>query len=201
MDLVRPYVVNPVRYPVFHVPDAHFNVPIDRMYMGQFPFTVATAHGPYPPYRDEHTVVVKRTHFTIQHTLMPPLISLSARLVYFSRSEATPVVPQDDVPENRQHAIALGQNWVRPTRVDLNEFNEQRAAKPPPLGPWDLSDQHPKNIDELLSLQFDSDFQRLVDCTNPFSCSPMAPYVLGSMTGDYAGRMLVRLSQLFHGHH
>ena len=184
MELVRPYVVNHVRYPVYHVPDNHYNVPIDRMYMGQFPFTASTAHGPYPPYRDAHTVTVKRTHFSLQLALMPPPISLAARLLYFSRSEATPIVPQDNVPEDRAQALALGQNWVRPTRVDLLEFNAQRAARPPLLVPPDT--------DSLLSFQHDNCLHRLMHCRDPFSGTTLAPYTLGSLTGDFSGRMLVR---------
>lgn len=184
MELVRPYVVNHVRYPVYHVPDNHYNVPIDRMYMRQFPFTVSTAHGPYPPYRDAPTVTVKRTHFSLQLSLMPPSISLAARLLYFSRSEATPIVPQDNVPEDRAAALAMGQNWVRPTRVDLREFNAHRAAHPPMLAPPDAG--------TLLSLQHDNCLHRLMYCRSPFSLSTLAPYTLGSLTGDFAGRMLVR---------
>lgn len=168
---------------MFHVPDNHFDVPIDRMYMGQFPYTMATAHGNYPPYRDAAAVTVTRTHFSLPLSLMAPPVSIPARLLYFSRSEVITIVPDDDTPQDRAHALALGQTWVRPTLADLLEFNAQRAAIPPPLVPPGFT---------LLSFQHDNCFQRLIDCADPFRVSPFAPYTLGSMTGDFSGRMLVR---------
>ena len=184
MELVRPFVVNPVRYPVFHVPDNHYHVPIDRMYMGQFPFSVSTAHGPYPPYRDVHTVALTRTHFSVNVPLMAPPISIAARLLYFSRSEATPIAVAPGVPDSRQAALQNGQDWVLPTRIDIDEFNAQEAARPP----WPSHDE----FDVIPSIQFDDCFQRLTDCRDPFSGARLAPYTIGSLTGDFSGRMLVR---------
>ncbi|KAJ3557680.1 hypothetical protein NM688_g1340 [Phlebia brevispora] len=191
MDLVRPYVVNMVRYPVFHIPDNHFFVPIDRMYMGQFPFTVATAHGPYPPYRDAETVVVRRNHFSIDFAMMPPLIGLAARLLYFARSEATPVVPTEGTADDRTHALALGRDWVHPTRADLTEFNGLGSAKAPHLGLRNPQSPLDPSTFDLLSLNFESCFQRLLDCIDPFWANLTAPFELGSLTGDFGGRMLI----------
>ncbi|KAF7796201.1 hypothetical protein EIP86_007375 [Pleurotus ostreatoroseus] len=186
-ELVRPFVINMVRYPVFHVPDNHFLVPIDNIYMGAFPFTVNTAHGPYPPYRDAEMVVTQRIHYSSEITLMPPLISIAARLLYFGRSEAFSVVAGAHVPANRQEAQALGHDWVHPTRVDWDEFNAVNAARAPARGLLDPAAELNPTAMELHSIHFDSCFQRLIDCTDPFWVNLTAPYEFGTLTGDFSG--------------
>lgn len=177
MELVRPYVVLPVRYPIYHVPDCHFKLPMS----GPVIHVANTPHGLYPPYRDpgrlQHTIA----HFGVEFKVAAPLVATAARLLYFARSEATPFHIPDALHVNRDAAYEAGITTVIPTQEDYIRFNQHKAAAVVPKGKL------------ATSTSWDEDWQRIRYCYNPWAIPPRkgSTYVYGSLDGTWMGRMLV----------
>lgn len=205
MDRVRPFVINPVRYQPFQVSDNYFSLPIPADSVMSLPFTSVTAHGPYPAYKPAGSRVSTHTLYRQTINVSAPLISLAAKFIYISRSEATPIHAPADWPETRAAAIAQagGQSWVRPTQADLVEFNAHKTAVPFGLGCWErtLVNGAASRMSaadwwtqEFLSVRFDHDWSRWQHCFDVrFSGPTRTPYTPGSLSGTYFGRSLVRV--------
>ena len=212
MDLVRPYVVTAVRYPAFHAPDNHFDFPLSPDLSREFPYSLITPHGFYPLYRQPDLLVERHTHYNMQLDIAPPPVTIAAKLLYFSRSEAmdTPFPPQ--LPVDRAAAMVIHQQqwpnerpYPSPTQADWREFNAHKGAKLVNQGSWDWrTEMRPE--DGLLeddgvwrkglkaaSAKWDNDWQRFTCCWDPWVLPPLkgVVYTYGSMHGLWAGRMLV----------
>ena len=74
MELVRPYVVLPLRYPSFHAPDNHFEFPLQRSLLTQLPYTHMTPHGFYPPYRLPNQLATVHMHYNLRLDIAVPPI-------------------------------------------------------------------------------------------------------------------------------
>lgn len=184
MELVRPYVVMPIRYPTFHVPDYVFSFPVRVPVANALSLGLTqTPHGYYPPYRPTSTVRTELHHYHARLHIARPPLALAARLLYFARSEATPFHIPPALPRDREEALARGITQPMPTQADYMRFNEHKAASVFPKG---------KNAD---SSRWDEDLARMVFCADPFYVSPSKTrvYRLGQIEGDWMGRMLVRL--------
>ncbi|THH01365.1 hypothetical protein EW026_g1315 [Hermanssonia centrifuga] len=169
-----------------------FCVPID-IDTAPLPHTLRTPNGFYPPYRLSHPLITKHTRYGLSFNIVLPPISHSAKLLYMSRSEATPYIVPDNIPANHNDAVAQGINWVIATREDFEEFNAHKAATPLSQGNWDNHDE-----EDPLSGQLDADWHRWTRCVNPWDTRPLAAsYVLGTMDGLWYGRMLLPDPVLF----
>ena len=179
MELVRPYVVLPVRYPIWHLPDCHYDLPmtVDPHH------SASTPHGLFPPYRDPRVIQIHIIHFGFEFVLMAPLVAIAARLLYFARSEATPFNIPDTLPVNRDAALAQNITGIMPTQEDYIRFNQHKAAAVVHSGRF------------ATSTDWDEDWQRMRWCHDPWAVSPLKgrPYVHGSLAGTWVGRMLVRI--------
>lgn len=206
MELVRPYVVAPFRYPPFHAPDNHFYLPLSEEHGEEIPYMLTTPHGLYPPYRRPEVTHSTVVHYGIELRIAPPLISASAKLIYFSRTEAVQYPIPDTIPVNREAAIALGNHHVGPTQEDFQFFNSHKAARLMDRGDWDwrskLSDEDGKLEDDGVwrkslkskSSKLDNDWNRWRYCFDLWhdSNAKGVVYTFGCMNGSWAGRMLVR---------
>lgn len=205
MEIIRPYVVNPVRYAPFHAPDNHFILPVPLDF--QQPYTHNTPQGFYPPYRRARSFVMEHEHFGQRLRILQPSASLFAKLIYFARLEAIRFPLPTDLPEDRAAADALGMHEPGPTREDFQVFNEHKGAPLVPKNPWDWFQK--LSVEELqrennttwtsslrsLSSQFDLDWNRMCFCYNP-RVDPKEKGVVyspGSITGQWLGRLLVRI--------
>ena len=177
MELVRPYVVLPVRYPIYHAPDCHMSFPITKSFVP----ALQPPHGVYPPYRSAELLEVKLEHFGVKLSVGAPLVTVAARLLYFSRSEATPYHIPDTLPVDRDAAYEQNMLQVIPTQQDYIRFNEHKAAAVVPKG---------RRAD---SSKWDEDWERIRWCWNPQVAFPLkgSTYAHGSLEGDWMGRMLV----------
>ncbi|KAI0095185.1 hypothetical protein BDY19DRAFT_902185 [Irpex rosettiformis] len=81
MELVRPYVVLPLRYPSFHVPDNHFEIPLPPSMRDRPHYTHITPHGFYPPYRKPENLLVISPHYNIRIEFSIPPITIAAKLL------------------------------------------------------------------------------------------------------------------------
>lgn len=170
MELVRPYVVQPVRYPIYHAPDCHMSFPITR----QVAPTLQTPHGYYPPYRNPELLEVQVEHFGQKLSIGMPLITVAARLLYFSRSEATPYHIPDTLPVDREAAYEQNILQVMPTQQDYIRFNQHKAAAVASRGRF------------ANSSKWDKDWERIRWCWNPHVTFPLrgSTYTYGSLEGE-----------------
>lgn len=204
MELVRPYVVLPVRYPAFWQPDYHFTFPIpdDRIV-----YRFITPHGYYPTYRNPEHLGRVHHHLGVRFRASVPPISIAAKLLYFARSEATPFHIPTTLPATREQALEQGFTDIRPTQEDYLRFNRHKAAAPIEPASWDwhdsLNDEEARLEDEGVwrkslrsnSSKWDLDWYRMLYCFDPWYVSDIRPmpYIKGAFEGDWEGRMLVRL--------
>lgn len=209
MELVRPYVVLPTRYPAFWQPDDIFEFPIPN---GRPVHHAITPHGYYPPYRNPEQLGSTHRHHGLRFRASVPPISIAAKLLYFARSEATPFHIPANLPATRDEAMAQGQTDVRPTQEDYRRFNEHKAAAPIPRGSWDwlslLGEQDARQEDEGVwkktlkakSAKWDHDWYRMLYCFDPWYVSNVKalPYMKGSLDGDWEGRMLLPDRSQYH---
>lgn len=204
MELIRPFVVNPVRYAPFHTPDNHFVLPVPHDF--QHPYTHRTPQGLYPPYRNADGMVSEHEHFGQPLCILQPSASLYAKLVYFSRLEAAPFPIPTDRPEDRAAAHALGLHEPEPTREDFRIFNTHKGAAVVARRPWDWfeklsGEERRRESDDTwsaaltsLSAQQDLAWNRMCFCHNP-RLDPVEKgvvYAPGSIAGQWMGRLLVR---------
>ncbi|EGO31272.1 hypothetical protein SERLADRAFT_353830 [Serpula lacrymans var. lacrymans S7.9] len=200
IQLVLPYVVLPFRYPTAIVPHNHYSIPLSETFNQQFPRSVLTAHGSYPLYRNNtvHTF----SHYDRDDLKMDtPLISIAAKLLYFSRRGVVPLGVPPHLPYNRAHALQLGFNMVGPTQEDIHELNAHKFAKLVPRMQWDwraaLTDRQlaldEEGFDQSASVQWENDWSRLTECIDPFSrmSIPSTKYAFGLLDGLWQGRLLV----------
>lgn len=212
MDLVRPYVVTAVRYPAFHAPDNHFDFPLPEDLSREFPYSLMTPHGFYPLYRQPNLLVERHTHYNMQLDIAPPPVTIAAKLLYFSRSEALDIPFPTHIPVDRAAAMAqhLAQYpnerpYPSPTQADWREFNAHKGAKLVKQGGWnwrmEMTPEEGALEDDgvwrkglkAVSAKWDNDWQRFTCCWDPWVL-PMLKgvvYTYGSMHGVWAGRMLV----------
>lgn len=204
MEIVRPYVVLPLRYPSFHAPDNHFDFPLRLSLLQHLPYTHMTPHGFYPPYRLPHVQVSHHIRYGLPIEIGAPPITLAAKLIYFARSEATPFT----IPTNIRATRAEGpQGDPSPTQEDYRKFNEHKAAKSLERGNWDwrneIDEEEGKLEDDgvwrkglkAMSARWDNDWHRWSYCWDPWHVSDLkgVVYTYGSLNGVWLGRMLVSL--------
>ncbi|PSR74766.1 hypothetical protein PHLCEN_2v9563 [Hermanssonia centrifuga] len=182
MDLLRPYVTMPIRYPSFYAPDNHFEFPISRDFLERLPVTIRTPNGAYPVYRSPLDSLARPMHYREPFYVRAPLISVSAKLLYFSRAEAVPQEVVEGTPLDRADAIARGITYILPTRVDYAEFNSHKAVKFLNNGSWERN--------QPISMHLDIDWDRSLYCFDPWSDGPLnLPYTFGTLTGLWLGRI------------
>ena len=205
MELVRPYVVLPLRYPSFHAPDNHFDFPLPQDMRERLPYTHLTPHGFYPPYRKPETLAITHLHYNVRLEISVPPITIAAKLLYFARSEATPFDFPTNLPVDRAAAIAAGYLQPMPTQADYRQFNEHKGAKVLERGDWDwrskMDEEEGKLEDDGVwrkglkakSARWDNDWQRWCYCFDPWQTPDLkgVVYTYGSLNGDWMGRMLV----------
>jgi hypothetical protein len=164
-----------------------------------------TAHGPYPLYREPSEITQSIYHYGLETEVSVPLITVAAKLIYFSRREAVPFFVPNDLPVNRMHAASLGHFEIRPTQADIIEVNAHVDTKLVPHTKWnwredltedelELEDSGIYSVDlKSASSKWDNDWMRLCFCANPWIPDPMkgTVYSVGSLIGLWQGRMLV----------
>ncbi|THV03830.1 hypothetical protein K435DRAFT_851434 [Dendrothele bispora CBS 962.96] len=118
IKLVLPFVTVPYRYPSTYAPPHHFHLPLtnssshyEQQARSSHAYTIPTPHGPYPIYISPeriwlHVYYERRTPTTI------PLVTESAKLLYFSRREVirfgiAPTLPADRQEFNNRRREAL----------------------------------------------------------------------------------------------
>ncbi|TDL28048.1 hypothetical protein BD410DRAFT_739450, partial [Rickenella mellea] len=193
--LVTPFVVAAFRYSAFNLPDLYFHNDID---MDDLPFSVPTAHGPYPHYPT--AAITEIVHFGRTIGIYPPILSAAANLVWFSRVEigGFQPPPNANIPSTRQEAVALGYQGA--TLSDYVLINSQPHAKLLDCGAPDwrrsLSPSQLKLEDKgwqvpglkARSAKFDNDWERAMSF---LLLQPVGPvYTLGLLSGRWIGRMV-----------
>jgi hypothetical protein len=125
------------------------------------------------------------------------LVTVAAKLVYFSRRETVPFGIPPHLPLNREQALAAGITEIGPNQDDILEVNAHLNKHLPEMRPgWGL-----ENKDDPLSKNWDSDWWRLRKCFNMYREPDRhlgTSYVPGTFTGLWQGRMLVRFFLLSH---
>lgn len=182
-------------------------MPLSEKFEPRSPYSdsVITAHGPYPLYREPHPFLERVEHFGRFLEFSPPLISIAAKMLYFSRREIVPIRIPTILPIDRAHAISLGDTYVHPTQADVHEVNTHQSVKIVQRPPWDyrtnMSDEETQLMDHGLwmptlmsaSAQWDNDWNRTKFCYDPWLRMPSkdATYTDGILNGLWQGRMLV----------
>ncbi|KAJ6614825.1 hypothetical protein B0H10DRAFT_1950385 [Mycena sp. CBHHK59/15] len=188
IKLVLPYVLVPFRYASALVPQNHFNLPLRNAFTPETNSFI-TAHGPYPVYLDARRAW-SQVHFGTRPTIIPPLVTVAAKLIYLSRRETIPFGVPPHLPLNREHALAAGITQVGPTQEDILEINAHLNNRLPEVrAGWDEDD-----ADEPLSRRWDSDWCRATGCFSAWRENDRRlgrTYAPGSFTGLWQGRMLV----------
>ncbi|KAF7976205.1 hypothetical protein HWV62_7390 [Athelia sp. TMB] len=205
IDLVLPYVIMPFRYPSTHAPANHFEMPLSHRYRHQFPHSVVTAHGPFPLYRELSELIEDVFHYDINIEFSRPLVTVAAKMLYFSRREIIPIGIPPHLPVDRAQAIALGHTHVRPTQADVREVNAHQSVRMVPPPNWNYRDSlSPAELDAMAhglwtpsltsaSALWDNDWNRSTFCFDPWETAPHkgVTYTHGMFNGLWQGRMLV----------
>ncbi|KAJ7728590.1 hypothetical protein DFH07DRAFT_998824 [Mycena maculata] len=189
IELVLPYVLVPYRYASTLAPQNHFTLPLSST-PTDHTTSIVTAHGPYPVYLDPRRAW-SQVHFSARPTLVPPLVTVAAKLVYFSRRETVPFSIPPHLPRDRAAARAAGITHVGPNQDDIHEVNAHLNARLPEvrLG-WGACDGDA----EPLSARWDPDWCRLRKCFSAWRVPDArlgTPYQPGTFTGLWQGRMLI----------
>ncbi|KAJ7133407.1 hypothetical protein C8R44DRAFT_899892 [Mycena epipterygia] len=187
--VVLPYVLVPYRkqYASALAPQNHFHLPL-RNAINADSNSIVTAHGQYPIYLDPGRAW-SQVHFSARPVIIPPLVTVAAKLVYFSRRETVPFIVPPHLPLNREHALAAGITRVSPNQDDILEVNAHLNAHLPEVRPgWGTPPDG-----EPLSMRWDSDWWRLRKCFSMWRepdrrLGPV--YEPGIFTGLWQGRML-----------
>ncbi|KAJ7490732.1 hypothetical protein FB451DRAFT_1552353 [Mycena latifolia] len=186
--LVLPYVLVPFRYASAFAPQHHFNLPL-RTSVAEPANSIITAHGPYPIYLDPGRAW-SQVHFSARPAILPPLVAVAAKLVYFSRRETVPFGIPPHLPLTRAHAVAAGIMNVGPTQEDILEVNAHLNDRLPQVEPAEDTD----NDTAPLSALWDADWWRLRACLSVWRAPDAqlgSTYAPGSLAGLWQGRMLV----------
>ncbi|KAJ7482843.1 hypothetical protein B0H11DRAFT_2021398 [Mycena galericulata] len=190
VKLVLPYVLVPYRYASALAPHNHFDLPL-RGIVPAHANSIVTAHGPYPIYLDPRRAW-SQVHFSTRPTIIPPLVTVAAKLVYFSRRETLPFDIPPHLPLTRAHALAAGITHIGPNQDDIHEVNAHLNDRLPEVRPgWEDADA---DDSEPLSTRWDSDWWRLRKCYSAWRETDRllgASYVPGTFTGLWQGRMLI----------
>ncbi|KAJ7028410.1 hypothetical protein C8F04DRAFT_64024 [Mycena alexandri] len=191
IKLVLPYVLVPYRYASTFAPQNHFVLPLQTTVLPQAN-SIVTAHGPYPVYLNPERAW-SQIHFSSRPVITPPLVTVAAKLVYFSRRETVPFSVPPHLPLNREHALAAGINRVGPNQDDIQEVNAHLNERlPEARAGW--GEESADVDDEPLSTYWDSDWWRLRKCFDVHRETDRqlgASYVPGTFTGLWQGRMLI----------
>lgn len=177
-----------LKYPSALAPQHHFSIPPPAT-SAVVANSIVTAHGPYPIYLSPSRAW-SQVHYSSRPIMAPPLITIAAKLVYFSRRELVPFGIPPHLPLNRADAIARGRTDIGPTKEDIIEFNQHPDTKLPRRGDaWGADDAS----GEPLSKSSDDDWWRLRLCSNAWVTEPRLGrvYTPGLLTGLWQGRMLV----------
>ncbi|KAJ7170955.1 hypothetical protein C8R46DRAFT_1087260 [Mycena filopes] len=189
--LVLPYVLVPYRYASSFAPQNHFLLPLQTAILPQAN-SIVTAHGAYPVYLNPQRAW-SQIHFSSRPVITPPLVTVAAKLVYFSRRETVPFSIPPHLPLNREHARAAGITHVGPNQDDIHEVNAHLNERLPEVrAGWGEGSAHEN--DEPLSVRWDSDWWRLRKCFNVHRATDRRlglSYVPGTFTGLWQGRMLI----------
>ncbi|KAF7364618.1 hypothetical protein MVEN_00331000 [Mycena venus] len=192
IQLVLPYVLVPYRYASAFAPPNHFTLPLLQNASSvsrRQTNSIVTAHGPYPIYLDPERAW-SQIHYASRPPMAPPLVTVAAKLIYFSRREAEPFGIPPHLPLTREAALAAGITDVGPTQEDIREFNAHLNSRLPEVrdGWGDSAPERP------LSESWDTDWWRLRKCYDVYHETDrrLGPsYVPGTFTGLWQGRMLI----------
>ncbi|KAF7312095.1 hypothetical protein MIND_00221800 [Mycena indigotica] len=192
IQLVLPFVLLPYRYASAFAPLNHFVLPVQASVDIQ-PHSILTAHGRYPIYLDPDRVW-SQVHYASRPTMIPPLLTTAAKLVYFSRRETEPFGIPSHLPLDRDQAIRMGRTQVGPTQADIQEVNAHLNEQLPQqrLPEWDL--ERGSSGSDRLSKRWDCDWWRVRKCMDAFRENDrrLGPtYEPGTFTGLWQGRMLI----------
>ena len=184
-QLVRPFVISPTRYALFHAPDHLFTMPLPDFALTPPPYLFHHNHVLYPRYRPPVALVSRHVHFGRRLELRVPSAPLYARLLYMALSEVKPFEIPPDFPLDRADAMARGMCDVTRTQADLPQLNEHKSAS---FGLRNASDETAPSLSE----RWDHDWTRLF-CIDPcvMPNAKRMPYTVGSLTGKWLGRSLV----------
>ncbi|KAK0490365.1 hypothetical protein IW261DRAFT_1325342 [Armillaria novae-zelandiae] len=208
VKLILPFVSIPFRYAMAFAPPNHFSLPLISQ-SGDFsdantriPFrtrqthllSVLTPHGPFPIYRSTDPIW-NQVYFTRRVEITWPLITTGAKLLFFVRRERYMLAMDPSLPRDRADAIQRG--MIGPTQADVIEINRNILGGPNNKDggtkfPDSVASAGPDGVDEWsqASRQYDADWYRLRLCADlKFRRGDV--YTLGSLTGLWAGRMLV----------
>ena len=150
-------------------------------------------------------------HYGSRPTMVPPLITIAAKLIYFSRREIAFGIPPH-LHLTRAHALQAGVHDIGPTQEDVIEFNSHKDTKLVKETRWDWWDELTKEewdrevsgvpeVGKRLtapSVAWDNDWWRMRTCLSPWWGERIGPvYNPGTMTGLWQGRMLVSPTTFF----
>ena len=186
VELVLPYVVAHFRYATAWAPPNHFHLPLpnqvilsNRIRSTTHFLSFQTPHGPFPKYRRDG-VEWNLPLFEHRVSLCVPLVSIAARLLYFVRRELYPFGMNPNLPATRALAPP---NHTGPTLEDITELNRNRLGG---------TDGRGGGTRVGCSLAH-SEWARLRNCLSPWcGSSALHMHPIGSLTGLFAGRMMVR---------
>ncbi|KAJ7194231.1 hypothetical protein GGX14DRAFT_586818 [Mycena pura] len=189
--LVLPYVLVPYRYASSFAPHNHFELPL-RNTTKTRPNTFITSHGPYPVYLDPRRVW-SQVHYSSRPAIVPPLVAVAAKLVYFSRRETVPFSVPPHLPVDREQALAAGVTDISATQADLHELNAHLNKGLPEHRPGWGPESEGADM-EPLSKCWDTDWWRLRKCFDAWREADRRlglVYEPGTFTGLWQGRMLI----------
>ncbi|THH19371.1 hypothetical protein EW146_g1793 [Bondarzewia mesenterica] len=204
ISLVLPYIVMAFKYHSFQAPDNHFLLPLPEEWERDNLYSLHTAHGYYPLYRDASRTRFTRVHYGQIIHVCAPSITAAAKLLYFARREAMPLGIPPNMPVNRADAIARGITRGQ-TQEDIIEVNSHRGAKFLPPTDWGWKEKltpEELTLEEMgiwtrslkaASAAWDNDWERVAYCWDPWSQPELKGvlYTYGSLDGLWQGRMLV----------
>ncbi|KAI0066406.1 hypothetical protein BV25DRAFT_1971127 [Artomyces pyxidatus] len=201
--IISSYLIN-TQYHSFYAPDQHYHLPLPTEWQREELYSLQTAHGHYPHYRDEKEITHTIQHFGQTVKIIPPLIVAAATLIYFSRRESVPLAIPSVLPVDRPSALARGIIGGQ-TQADVVEVNAHFAAKCVPRGDWHWKDA--LTPEELMMVArgscgkelkapsgaWDNDWERITSCWDPWSEPDLkgVVYTFGSMDGLWQGRLLI----------
>jgi hypothetical protein len=206
LRLILPYVTLSYRYPHAVVPPNHFHLPLHSTVQESELHSALTVHGFYPLYRGNTSVKIPQ-HFGATRMLASPLVTVAARLLFFSRKNF-PLQVLPHLPHTRAEAISLGFLPGQPTQEDIHALNRHAAVQLPALGTpdfgmtsaevigaaeEDVQQQEGASVASLPSSHdWDEDWMRLEFCLDPWTDDALKGivYLPGALDGLWEGRTL-----------
>jgi hypothetical protein len=134
-----------------------------------------------------------------------PPITITAKLLYFSRHEMIPLDIPSELPIDRPTALARNISWGQ-TQADIIEVNSHPGAQFVDASDWDWKSRlspEQRQVEEdgiwrrdlrAPSAAWDKDWERFTTCWDPWAKVELkgAVYTFGSLDGLWQGRLLVR---------